>query len=141
MTAAGPESVRLELLLPTRVRPGALVPIRLRAQNVTRHPLDVYLRGRTITWDVVIERAAGEVVWRRLEGEIIPTILHVRALAPGAVGGDCVMDALKEALRYVFAVKGEAGKVALDRWISWARRCRLPPSTSCWERNGSPGRT
>ena len=33
---------------------------------------------------------------------------------------------LKEALRYVFAVKGEAGKVALDRWISWARRCRLP---------------
>jgi transposase len=33
---------------------------------------------------------------------------------------------LKEALRYVFAVKGEAGKVALDRWLSWARRCRIP---------------
>jgi len=33
---------------------------------------------------------------------------------------------LKEALRYVFAVKGDAGKTALDRWIAWARRCRLP---------------
>jgi transposase len=33
---------------------------------------------------------------------------------------------LKEALRYVFRVKGEEGKAALDRWISWARRSRLP---------------
>jgi transposase len=33
---------------------------------------------------------------------------------------------LKEALRYVFTVKGQAGKVALDRWLSWARRCRIP---------------
>jgi transposase len=33
---------------------------------------------------------------------------------------------LKEALRYVFAVKGQEGKMALDRWIGWARRCRLP---------------
>jgi transposase len=33
---------------------------------------------------------------------------------------------LKEGLRHVFAVKGEAGKEALDRWISWARRCRIP---------------
>ena len=33
---------------------------------------------------------------------------------------------LKEGLRYVFTVKGEAGKIALDRWLSWARRCRIP---------------
>jgi len=33
---------------------------------------------------------------------------------------------LKEGLRHVFAVKGQAGKEALDRWISWARRCRIP---------------
>jgi transposase len=33
---------------------------------------------------------------------------------------------LKEGLRYVFAVKGEAGRQALDRWLSWARRCRIP---------------
>lgn len=33
---------------------------------------------------------------------------------------------LKEGLRYVFQVKGEEGKYALDRWISWAQRCRIP---------------
>jgi transposase len=33
---------------------------------------------------------------------------------------------LKEGLRYVFAVKGQAGKEALDRWLSWTARCRIP---------------
>ena len=33
---------------------------------------------------------------------------------------------LKEGLRHVFAVKGHDGKEALDRWLSWARRCRIP---------------
>ena len=33
---------------------------------------------------------------------------------------------LKEGLRHVFAVRGAAGKEALDRWLSWARRCRIP---------------
>jgi transposase len=33
---------------------------------------------------------------------------------------------LKEGLRYVFAVKGQDGIEALDRWLSWARRCRIP---------------
>ena len=32
---------------------------------------------------------------------------------------------LKEGLRFVFAVKGDEGKVALDRWLSWARRSRM----------------
>jgi transposase len=32
---------------------------------------------------------------------------------------------LKEGLRHVFAVKGQNGKHTLDRWISWARRCRI----------------
>jgi transposase len=33
---------------------------------------------------------------------------------------------LKEGLRLVFRIKGDAGKHALDRWISWARRSRIP---------------
>jgi transposase len=33
---------------------------------------------------------------------------------------------LKEGLRYVFTVKGHEGKHALDRWIQWARRSRMP---------------
>jgi transposase len=32
---------------------------------------------------------------------------------------------LKKALRYVVTVKGTAGKTALHRWLSWARRCRI----------------
>ena len=33
---------------------------------------------------------------------------------------------LKEGLRYVFAVKGQAGIEALDRWPCWTARCRIP---------------
>jgi transposase len=33
---------------------------------------------------------------------------------------------LKEGLRMAFVLKGQAGKEALHRWISWARRCRIP---------------
>jgi len=33
---------------------------------------------------------------------------------------------LKEGLRVVFKLNGQAAKDALDRWISWARRCRIP---------------
>jgi transposase len=33
---------------------------------------------------------------------------------------------LKEALRYVFAVKGTEGREALDKWLAWAWRCRIP---------------
>lgn len=33
---------------------------------------------------------------------------------------------LKEGLRHVFKVKGDEGKDALDRWLSWASRCRIP---------------
>jgi len=28
--------------------------------------------------------------------------------------------------REVFALKGEQGRQLLDRWLSWARRCRIP---------------
>jgi transposase len=33
---------------------------------------------------------------------------------------------LNEGLRLVFQLKGDADKDALDRWISRARRCRIP---------------
>jgi transposase len=33
---------------------------------------------------------------------------------------------LKEQLREVFAVRGEAGIALLDRWLAWAARCRIP---------------
>jgi transposase len=33
---------------------------------------------------------------------------------------------LKEGLRLPFRLKGEEGKYALARWLSWAARCRIP---------------
>ena len=36
---------------------------------------------------------------------------------------------LKEGLRVVFQIKGEEGKYALARWLSWAARCRIPEFT------------
>ncbi len=33
---------------------------------------------------------------------------------------------LKEGLRLIFAMPHDAAAEALDRWISWARRCRIP---------------
>lgn len=33
---------------------------------------------------------------------------------------------LKEGLRLPFKLKGHAGKEALDRWLAWAARCRIP---------------
>jgi transposase len=36
---------------------------------------------------------------------------------------------LMEGLRLPFQLKGEEGKYALDRWLSWAARCRIPEFT------------
>jgi transposase len=33
---------------------------------------------------------------------------------------------LKEQLRQVFALKGDTGIALLERWLQWARRCRIP---------------
>jgi hypothetical protein len=82
---AGADSVRLRLEVPARVRAGERVPIALRVENVAARPVELYLRGRTIAWDVVVARADGAVAWRRLEGEVIPAIVQLRALAPGEV--------------------------------------------------------
>lgn len=79
---AAPESLSLELVLPPRVRAGEPVPITLRVRNKTERTLDLYLRGRTTTFDVIVARPDGDVVWQRLEDEIIPAIVHLRPLAP-----------------------------------------------------------
>ena len=41
---------------------------------------------------------------------------------------------LKEGLRHVFKVKGSQGKHALDRWLSWAARSRLPAFVTLGQR-------
>jgi len=74
---------RAELLLEPRARAGEPVRFRLRVENVSGSAADLYLRGRSATFDVVVRRAQGGVVWRRLEGEIIPAIVRLQPLGPG----------------------------------------------------------
>lgn len=75
--------LRLRLAAPREVQPGAAVLFTLRVENVARRPLELYLRGRTIAFDVVVARAGGSVIWHRLEGEVVPAIARLEVLAPG----------------------------------------------------------
>lgn len=84
MAAAVSDSLRLETRVPERVSAGEPVPVVLRAENVSGGTLDLYLQGRTVAFDVVVTDAGGRVVWRRLEGEIVPAILRMETLEPGA---------------------------------------------------------
>jgi hypothetical protein len=74
----------LQLKLPRRVRAGERVAIVLIVENRAAHAIDLYLRGRTPTFDIVVTRSDDSVAWRRLEGEVIPAIVRLETLAPAA---------------------------------------------------------
>jgi hypothetical protein len=76
------DSVTLDIRLPAGVRVGHPVPITLRVTNTGATPLTLYLQGRPASFDVIVSRRDGTVVWRRLEGAVISAILQVRTLAP-----------------------------------------------------------
>lgn len=62
------------------------MPVTIRVRNVASRPVQLHLMGRTVAFDIVVARAEdGAVVWRRLEGQAVPTILQLRTLAPGEV--------------------------------------------------------
>ena len=75
----------MRLAVPGAVAAGARVPISIRISNTTPSPVDLYLRGREITVDIVVTDSTGDEVWRRLEGEVIPAILQLKTLAGGEV--------------------------------------------------------
>lgn len=85
MPATASDSLRLRLDVPDEVRVGESVPIALSVENVAERPIDLHLTGRTIAFDLVVVDTDGAVVWRRLEGAVIPAILQLRTLAPGEV--------------------------------------------------------
>ena len=58
------------------------MPFVFSVRNPTEHAIDLILRGRTSTFDVIVARDDGKIVWRRLENEIIPAIIRVVTLAP-----------------------------------------------------------
>lgn len=75
-------TVRLEA--PDSVQAGTQVEFRLVVTNESSKPVDLHLHGREPTMDVEVTHKNGNVVWRRLEGEIIPAVLHLYTLARGA---------------------------------------------------------
>lgn len=79
------EGAVVSLDVPASAATGATVPIRLRVRNTTTGPLDLYLRGRDVTFDIAITDSAGDAVWRRLTGEPVQAILQLRTLAAGEV--------------------------------------------------------
>ena len=62
---------------------GARVRFRLVVSNTADHAVDLYLRGREPTLEVEVARESGEVVWRNLEGVVIPAALQLVTLAAG----------------------------------------------------------
>lgn len=77
------DTLRLRLDVPEGVAEGESVPIRLHVENVSGRRLELHLRGRQIAFDVIVSRAGGATVWRRLDEAAIPGILRLEALDPG----------------------------------------------------------
>ena len=73
----------LELTVPAEVPTGHSVPILLRLTNASNAAQDLALQGRPSAYDVIVTRRDGAIVWRRLEGEVIQSILRLQTLAPG----------------------------------------------------------
>lgn len=76
------DSVAFRVELPTSAYAGKPVPIVLRLTNRTERPLELALQGRPLAFDVTVTAADGTVIWRRLEGEVVSSILALRSLAP-----------------------------------------------------------
>lgn len=77
--------LRFEVHVPPSAPLGTPVPVALRLINTGGKPLDLYLQGRPVAFDIIVARPDGRIVWRRLEGQMIPAILQVRTLGPGEV--------------------------------------------------------
>ena len=75
--------VRLAITIPGTAAVGSTIPVAMRLENASAQPVELYLRGREITFDFLVADARGEIVWRRLEGEIILAILRLEVLVPG----------------------------------------------------------
>jgi hypothetical protein len=75
--------MRVEITVPAEVRQGDSVPIVLRLVNEADTAAEVALQGRPVAFDVTITRPGGELVWRRLAGQTVTSILQLRTLAAG----------------------------------------------------------
>jgi hypothetical protein len=85
MTRSADGNPLVTLHAPESVAPGAAIPLTMRVENKSGEPLELYLRGREITYDLIVAVNDGAIIWRRLEGQIVQAILRLEVLAPGQV--------------------------------------------------------
>lgn len=83
MADAPADSLHVRLIVPDTVAAGAPIAIVVRLENLSDRTLTLYLVGRTIAFDLIVERPDGAVAWRRLEGEVVPAIVRLETLPPG----------------------------------------------------------
>ena len=74
------DSLDIQLLVPDTASAGARVPVAMTIRNMAAKPIDLYLHGRGPTLDVIVRAADGRVVWQRLAGENLPSILKIHPL-------------------------------------------------------------
>jgi hypothetical protein len=75
--------VTVELEHPDRIPTGHTVPFAVRVVNPGPGTVDLSLTGDPVAVDVVVRDRAGQVLWRRLHGEMIGLVLQLRSLGPG----------------------------------------------------------
>jgi hypothetical protein len=90
-TTVSSDSLAIALEAPAALAGGRSAIITIRLTNPTDRTLDLSLRGREIAFDLIVSREDGTVVWRRLEGEVVPAILRLEQLAPG---GELALEAI-----------------------------------------------
>jgi Intracellular proteinase inhibitor len=76
------DSIAFRAELPPAIIAGKPVPLVLRLTNRTEHPITLTLQGRPLAFDVTVTGSDGALVWRRLEGAAVSSILAVRTLDP-----------------------------------------------------------
>jgi hypothetical protein len=81
--SAGESGIRLQLLAPARAPEGEPVRYTLHIENAGDRPATLYLQGRPPAFDLVVLDDAGRMIWRRLGGATILTVLGIRELRPG----------------------------------------------------------
>jgi transposase len=103
----------------------ALDEVRREAWNAARGATDKRRGPRRATGQARALKHARYALWKNPEN-LTPHQQHKLAWIAKTDPRLHRAYLLKEGLRLVFALKDQAGKEALDRWISWARRCRIP---------------
>lgn len=78
------DSVRISVSAPASASHGDSIEITAAAENISGQTMTLYLRGREATFDIEVSDSRGRVVWRRLADELVPAMLRVETLSPGA---------------------------------------------------------